>query len=236
MKKKLLFGVITLLAGSLLAADSSPKDDVVNAAKTLGSQTNYTWRETVESPDGGRFSGPTDGKTEKGGYTWLSMTRGDNTIEALIKGNTGAVKTQDNGWQSLSDASDNDNGGGFNRMRFLARMLQNYKTPDVQAADLANHAQNLKEDDDMISGDLNEDGVKALFPFRRGNGPDISDAKGSAKFWVKDGQLTKYQYHISATISFNGNDHDIDRTTTVDIKDVNATKIVIPDDAKKSLQ
>ena len=36
MKKNSLFSLTTLLAGSLLAADSSPKEDVVKAAKQLG--------------------------------------------------------------------------------------------------------------------------------------------------------------------------------------------------------
>jgi hypothetical protein len=37
-------------------------------------------------------------------------------------------------------------------------------------------------------------------------------------------------------VSFNGNDRDVDRTTTVEIKDVNSTKIEVPDEAKKKLQ
>jgi len=68
-----------LLAGSLFAADASPKDEVKAAAKALGNQTNYSWKATSESPNGGggRFNGPTDGKTEQGGYTCLTMTRDD---------------------------------------------------------------------------------------------------------------------------------------------------------------
>jgi len=74
---------------------------------------------------------------------------------------------------------------------------------------------------------------------RRGNGgdgPTVTNAKGSVKFWVKDGKLVKYQYHVQGTVNFNGDDRDIDRTTTVEIKDVNTTKIVVADDVKKKLQ
>jgi len=240
MKKNILFGMMILAAGPLLAADSSPKDDVKAAATALGDQANYSWHTSVESPNGGgRFNGPTDSKTEKGGYTMLSMTRGDNTIEAVLKGTNGAIKTPDNGWQSLAEATQ-DNGGGFNRTMFLARSLQDYKTPDLQAAELADAAQELKSDTNGISGDLTEDGAKALLSFRPrggdGGGPAVSDAKGSVTFWIKDGQLVKYQFHVSGTVSFNGNDRDIDRTTTVDIKDVGTTKIEVPDDAQKKLQ
>jgi len=55
------------------------------------------------------------------------------------------------------------------------------------------------------------------------------------KFWVKGGQLTKYQFHVQGNVSFNGNDRDVDRTTTVEIKDVGTTKIQVSDDARKKL-
>ena len=87
---------------------------------------------------------------------------------------------------------------------------------------------------------MTEAGAKELLSFRRransGDGPTITNPKGSVKFWVKDGKLVKYQYHIQGAVSFNGNDRDVDRTTTVEISDVNTTKISAPDDAKKKLQ
>jgi hypothetical protein len=245
MKKNLLLGMVMLVAGSLRAADSSPKDDVINAATALGNQASYSWHSAAASPGGGGGfgAGPTDGKTEKDGYTWISMTRGGNTTEALLKGTNGAIKTPDNGWQSLAEATA-DNGNGFNPTMFFARTLQNYKTPAAQAADLAGQVTDLKKDADSIYGDLTDEGAKAMLSFgpRGGNGGanfpalDISDAKGSVKFWITDGQLAKYETHISGKVSFNGNDRDIDRTTTVEIKDVGATKIDVPDDAKKKLE
>jgi hypothetical protein len=74
---------------------------------------------------------------------------------------------------------------------------------------------------------------------RRGagtDGPTISNAKGSVTFWVTDGKLVKYQFHVSGTVSFNGNDRDVDRTTTIAITDVGTTKIDVPDDAKKKME
>jgi hypothetical protein len=70
MKKKILFSAMALLTGSLLAADSSPKDDVTNAAQKLGEETNHSWHTTVIVPEDAQFKpGPTDGKTEKDGLT-----------------------------------------------------------------------------------------------------------------------------------------------------------------------
>jgi len=63
----------------------------------------------------------------------------------------------------------------------------------------------------------------------------FSNAKGSVKFWVKDGALTKFQYKVTGSVSFNGNDRDVDRTTTIEIKDVGTTKVNVPDQAKKKL-
>jgi len=240
MKRHILPGLMALLAAPLLAADSSPKDDVKKAAAALGSQTNYTWQATVEVPADSPFKpGPTDGKTEKGGYTTLSFSFGDNTTEAVTKGTNGAVKTED-GWKTLAEAMKDNGDGGFNPTMFMARVVQNYRLPAVEAASLADDTKELKKDTNSISGDLTEAGAKEFLTFRRrgngGDGPTVTNAKGSVKFWVKDGKLVKYQYHVQGTVNFNGDDHDVDRTTTVEIKDVNTTKIVVADDVKKKLQ
>ena len=239
MKKNLLLGLFALLAGSLLAADSSPKDDVKNAAAALGNETNYTWQATVEVPADSQFKpGPTNGKTEKGGYTTLSFSFRDNTTEAVKKGANGAVNTDD-GWKTLADAMKDNGDGGFNPTMFLARMVQNYKVPAVEAASLADDAKELKQDTNSISGDLTEASAKELLSFRRrgngGDGPTVTNPKGSVKFWIADGKLVKYQYRVQGTVNFNGNDRDVDRTTTVEIKDVNATKLDVAADAKKLL-
>jgi len=240
MKKNLLSGLLALLAAPLLAADVSPRADVKNAAAALGSQTNYTWQATVEVPADSPFKpGPTDGKTEKGGYTTLSFSFGDNSTEAVTKGTNGAVKTDD-GWKTLAEALKDNGDGGFNPTMFIARLVQNYRVPAVEAANLADNAKELKLDTNSISGDLTEAGAKEWLSFRRrgngGDGPTITNPKGSVKFWVKDGQLVKYQYHVQGTVNFNGDDHDIDRTTTVEIKNVNSTKIEVPGEAKKKLE
>jgi hypothetical protein len=41
---------------------------------------------------------------------------------------------------------------------------------------------------------------------------------------------------VQGSVSWNGNDREVDRTTTVEIKDVGTTKIEVPEDAKKKLQ
>lgn len=235
MKSNILFSATILMAGSLFAADPGPKDDITNAAKKLGEKANYSWKTTVVVPEGSRFRpGPTEGKTEKDGVTHLKMTFGDNTIESFIKGDKAAASSQDGGWQSLADL---DNAEG--PARFLGAMLRNFKAPAAQAAGLANGAKELKKDGDAIAGDLTEDAAKPLLTFRRGGGgdaPTVSNAKGSAKFWIKDGLLAKYEFKVSGKVSFNGNDRDVERTTTVEIKDIGSMKVQVPDEAKKKLE
>lgn len=233
MKRNMTIGTLALLAGSLLAADTGPKDEVTAAAKKLADKDNYAWKQTTENAGGGGFGGgASEGKTEKDGYTWLSMTMRDNTVEALKKGDKGAIKTQD-GWKSISEATSGDPGPGT----FLARRVQNFKAPAALAQDLAGAVKELKKDGDVYVGDFTEEGAKSqlMFGGRGGNGPEISGAKGSVKFWVKDGMLSKYEIKVQGKVSFNGNDRDIDRTTTVEIKDIGATKIQVPAEAKPKL-
>jgi hypothetical protein len=83
-----------------------------------------------------------------------------------------------------------------------------------------------------------EAGAKELLTFcgrRGGNAPEPKNAKGSVKFWVKDGLLAKYELKLQGTMNFNGEDRDIDRTTTVEFKDVGTTKVDVPEAAKKKL-
>ncbi len=236
MKTNLLLGAVTFLAGSLLAADSDNSASAVKAAaKKLADQGNYSWTTTTKFEGGGGGGGGqfvTEGKTQDGA-TSLSMTRGDNTMEAVLKGGgKGALKLEGE-WKSLSEAAEGDG----NRGQFIARMLQNYKVPAAEAEELVGKCKELKLAEGTYAGDLTEAAAKQLLTFRRGgnDGPSVSGAKGSAKFWVKDGQLSKFEYNLQGTVSFNNNDRDVNRTMTIEIKDVGTTKVSVPEGAAKKL-
>jgi hypothetical protein len=123
---------------------------------------------------------------------------------------------------------------------FIARRMQNFKGPVAQAEDLTGKVQELKKDGDTYAGDLTEEAAKSQLMFGGraggGNGPEISGAKGSVKFWVKDGLLSKCEIKVKGSVSFNGNDRQVDRTTTIEIKDIGSTKIEVPAEAKKKLK
>ena len=224
---------MVLFAGTVLAADFAPKGQITSAAGKLGDKANYSWKMTFVVPEGSQFRrGPTEGQTEKSGYTHLTMNFGENKTEAVLKGDKAVVTNPEGGWLSLADL---DNGEG--PARFFAGLLRSFKAPAAQAAELAAGTKELKKDGDAISGDLTEDNAKSLLMFRRaGNdAPQASNAKGWVKFWIKDGLLSKYEFKVTGKVSFNGNDRDVDRTTTVEIKDVDTTKVQVPEDAKKKL-
>lgn len=226
MISNILRGAMVLLAGSLLAADSSPKDDITSAAGKLAEKANYSWKTTVVVPESAQFRpGPTEGKTEKDGFTHITMSFANNTTQAVLKGDKAAVTNPEGAWQSLAELDNNEGPG-----RFLGRMLRNFKTPAAQAGELASAAKELKKDGDTYSGDLTEEGAKAQFRFGT-----VSNPKGSVKFWVKDGALSKYEFKVQGKVDFNGNEVDVDRTTTVEIKDVGTTKVDVPEAAKKKL-
>ena len=236
MKKNILFGAVLLMAGSLLAADSTPKDDVTAAAKKLA-DTSYSWKQTLDLGPNSQFTpGPTEGKTEKDGYTWLSSSFQDNTSIGLSKGKKVAVKT-DEGWKTAEELG--DGGGGFDPNTFMARRMQNLKTPADEIQDIVSKTGELKIDGDVISGDLTKEGAESMLTFgfgrRGGNRPPPKDAKGSVKIWLKDGAISKYETKVSGKVDRQGEEMDIERTTTIDIKDVGNTKIEVPDDAKKKL-
>jgi hypothetical protein len=234
MKSLLLCSTTLLAAASVLAAG---KDDVTGAAQKLAGADNYSWTTTVESS---QFRpGPSHGKTQKDGLVWLEMTMRDNTVEAFAKAGKAAVKTED-GWQTLDLTTNTGGGGGANPTRFMAMRLRNFKAPAAQAEDIAGKTKDLTKADEAYTGDLTEEGAKSLLTMgggRRGGAggqpPAVSNAKGSVKFWIKDGVLTKYELKVSGTTkNRDGDDVDIDRTTTVEIKDVGTTTITVPDEAK----
>ena len=242
----------TVFAGSLLSAHAGTKDEVNNAIKKLSGKGNYSWTSTSKRPerpagdDSGRRGGPStsNGKTADG-LVLTSRTFGDRKFETLRKGEKFAFK-RENEWTVPEPRATGDapaGGQGQRRGRSFGRSSRS-SAPAARAAELLEKVGELKKDGDFFSGPLTEEGAKSLLSFgggRRGGGdnadrPAPKGVKASAKFWIKDGVLAKYETSVAGSISFNGNERDLSSVTTVEIKDVGSTKIDVPDDIKKKLE
>ena len=234
MKTFLIIGLVAFLANSLWAA--SPKEQVTAAAKSLGEKANYSGTTTPKAEGGnpGRNMGPIEGKAEKDGYTYLLITPGGISVEVVMKGEKGAAKTLE-GWQSFQEIEQAGGSGAS-----ISRRLRKLKTPSAEAAEFVAKTKDLQEADGAYAGELTEDGVKErlLLEARRREGqeaPQISGAKGSVKFWLKDGALVKYEVTLQGKLNSGDREIEINRTVTVEIKDVGSTKIDVPAEALKSL-
>ena len=225
MKQLLFLNLALLTAASVFAADS-PKDELTAAAKKLEAQPNYSWKATVVVPESAQFKpGPTEGKTEKDGFIYVEISFGDNTTEAVKKGDKAAITDNEGNWKLASELEGEE---GFGR--FLGAMAKNIKTPAEQILELTALSRDLKKDGDVFSAELTEEGAKKQFRFGEPKNP-----KGSMKVWVKDGMVTKSEIKVDAKIEFNGNEFDAARTTTTEIKNIGTTKVTVPEGAKKKL-
>jgi len=233
MNTKSLCGFTAMLAGSLLAVQAAPKDDLAKAIKQLADAGGYTWKATTESP---QFNmGPTVGKIDKDGWALVSRTWGENTVQSAHHGEKAVTETQD-GWRSLAELEADQ---ADNRGRFRARMLRGFEPPALEAGSLLKAVGEVALSDGAYTASLPEEKVKELMTFRGrgagGDGPQISGAKGSVKFWVEKGMLKKYQYAVEGTMTWNNQDREMDRTTTVEISEVGTTKVELPAAAKAKL-
>jgi hypothetical protein len=225
------------LAGTLTAAESVAKGKIIAGAKKLGDSANYSWTTTPKDETGssGRNIGPIEGKTEKDGFTYMILMPGGISIEVFLKGDKGAAKTFE-GWQSFSEI---EQAGGTPAA--IARRIRQFKTPAAEAADLVGAIKELKEADGAYSGELSEEKLKELILLaaRRREGqtpPEMKGVKGSAKFWLKDGALQKYEFNVQGKVVLAERELDINQTIGVEVKDVGSTKIEVPDEAKAALK
>ena len=250
MKRIIAISIMGVMAASVWAADS--KEEVQKAAKALADKDNYGWTQTTKNQGGGNGggggrgfgAGTVEGKSNKEGVTYVvskftNQNGDDMTFESASKGEKRAFKGQD-GWQAPPAPGGGGGGGGRGRGMFAGG-----RSPVTQVDTLLAGVKELKSEDGVYSGDLTEDGAKSLMAFgggRRagggggGNPPQVTGAKGWAKFSVKDGVLSKIEYNVQGKRTFNEQEFDVNRTVTIDIKNVGSTKIELPSEASDLLK
>jgi len=203
------------------------------------------------------FTGAGEGKTANGLSSFT--TTGDNPRTIFRKGDKTVMQNQDGEWMTLEEmmaargggGGGNANGGQGRRGRGGAgggaAML-----PADSLKDAISKTKSLTMADGVFSGDLTEDAAKAAMTGggrggRRGGGgggnaggggggPQVSDAKATIKVWVSNGVPTKWSQHVTGkTTNRNGDEIQVDRTTTTEFSEVGSTKVDVPADAAKKL-
>jgi hypothetical protein len=254
MFRKALMGAVALLAGSAVVASAGPKEDLQAAVKKLADGGNYTWKTTTETANQGGFTpGPVEGKTQKDGLTMVSTSFNDQTSITVRQGDKGAVKRGDQDWMSFAEMQAGGGGGGGRGRGFGGGA--GGVNPAAQFEQQIAGLTDVKKDGDVYSSTVTGDAVSAFMPFGRGGrgrggagggggaggaggaggGPQITNGKVAVKFTVKDGVVSKYEMVLQGSMSFNGNDIDLGRTTTTQISNIGTTKVEIPAEAKAKL-
>ena len=242
MKRIITTTLVT--AFSLATCLAGPKEDVKAAAGKINDAANYTWTASTVM-EGAQFTpGPLTGKAEKSGYAVITQEAQDgNKTVAVRKGEAGVVKT-DEGWKTAEElraaAPQGGGGGGGARGGMRGALLLRSPLAGAEAARLVDKTKDLTAADGAVGGDLTEDAAKELMTLGRGRpggqAPEVKNAKGSVKYWVKDGVLSKMQVKVSGTVAGrDGTERDTARTTTYEFKDLGSTKVEVPEEAKKQL-
>jgi len=254
IRQIILIGLLGLLANVLSCTDKSPKEAsqpeetasateasqpeeaVANATQRLKDNPNYSWTISTKEADGSEGKlGTIKGKAEKDGVTCLNFTVGGIIpVEVCMKGEKGAAKAMA-GWQTFDEIAQT---GGTPAA--IVRYMRSYQSPAAEFVGLAAKVKGLTGADGAITGELQEEAVieQLLVGSRKREGqepPKTTDAKGSVKFWLKKGALTRYEIKVQGKVTAGDRQSDINRTTTVEIRDVGSTKLEVPADAKAKL-
>ncbi len=228
-----LFASLSVFAAlSLCVAAADPKSEVMDAIKNLSQQSGFSWTYTPKtegSDSAKRSDAPLTGKADKEGYSLFHGEMGDVSVDIGLKGEKMVVNYTGD-W--LSTAEIGENNRTVQRLRLLKR-------PTDEAQMLAGKSTALKKDGDGVyTSELDGVWSKEMFALLGKRASEAPTAKGSVKFWLKDGRLAKYEFVIRGKIPSGEDKKEIEvkRTTTVEIKDVGTTTVSLPEDAKKKLQ
>ncbi|MBM3840225.1 MAG: hypothetical protein FJ398_20115 [Verrucomicrobia bacterium] len=232
----MLLGLVLATRGVVdcWAADKNPSAEVKSALQQLASQANYSWTSTPKAEPKSSLTrqGPTHGQTEANGFTYFRFTLEGNAVEVASKGGQSAIKTE-TAWESARELTGD--------REWIARRLQDFKPPHAEAEELLKICRTLKaERGGAYTGDFTAEGVKNLL-LSRSRVEFLArvspGAKGTARFWVKNGMLAKYEVNLQGKILLTDHQQEfaINRTTTVEISRVGSTQVQVPEEAKKKI-
>jgi hypothetical protein len=224
------------------ASAAEPAEALKAAVEKLAKGGNYTWTTTYTFPDAPIHPGPLSGQIDAGGYVLLSQNVGRGEFQAVLKDGLGVLKLPV-GWLGATEIIEGNPPGAVGPALLMSRVLFNARRPDVEVAELLKMDAVFTEDDKgVITEQLSEKSAVTLI--RNGvtgrpnpQAPPLKSAKGSVKYWVNGGLIEKYEIALQAKLlpSAHQGATDFKPTTTVEITNVGATKVQVPDAAREKL-
>jgi hypothetical protein len=240
MKSILLMTSCLGLLTSQLFADEAAKKSAQEALSKL-SADSYSWTTTTKLPEGagGRWSpGPQEGKISKDGVAYSSLTFGENKMEFVKKGEKSVSTNREGEWQTAEEreaaraargngtGSENSGGGGRRRGGFGT-----VQVPAERAKEMLEKASEVKKEGETVVATLTEEAAKTALMF-----PNINGAKGTLKLTLAEGNVSKMELTLEGKAEFNGEERDLARTSTTEIKDYGKTSVELPEAAKAKLE
>ncbi len=248
MKTKL---ILASLAATCVAAIASatPSGDLAAASKKLSAASNYSWTATTEIANSQFPAMPADGVTEKGGFTIITRTFNGNAMQTVRKGDQIVMQNRDGDWMTMEEMRQQFAGGGGGNRGGGGRGGFGFgggpANPAEEVSTLVAKIKDAKVADGAIVATLSAEDVAPMLTFGRGGRggqgggqtpPAPKNASGSVKFWLKDGGLVKFVVTVKGTVTPpNGDEREVERTTTTELKNVGTTKVEVPEAAKKKL-
>jgi hypothetical protein len=210
------------------------------AAAKLAEAKSYAWTQT--SAFGNQEPRVSTGKKGAGGHVLTSMPGRNGSSELLVRAGKALIK-RDGTWEKVPAGGDEQGPG-----RWMAAMIENFREPSKEAADLVSKVTEVtKEADGTFSAKLSEEAAQELMRFGRGPGrrggagggaggggfepPPITGAGGTIRFTVSNGILSQSEVALTGRMNFNGEDRDISRKTTVQFEGIDSTAFDIPEAA-----
>ncbi|HWB05089.1 MAG TPA: TIR domain-containing protein [Verrucomicrobiales bacterium] len=218
-----------------------PAGDYVNLLKAAVRQlraSSYTWTSTPESSPGGGSSTVIRGKVDKENTVLEQWMEGSRiSRESIRRGDKSLVKTE-KGWISsrpTAGAAKGNRSGGWERVKTGSTL------PEEDVMTFVAGVKKWTKEGDVFAGELTADAARVLDagqPANTAANPlsPFSDFRGSAKVWLRNGALAKYEFVIDLKFTSTAGTKDVQRKRTIVISSVGTTSVEIPGEAAALLR
>ena len=226
--------LVVALGWPLRAA--APAEPLFAALDALQAAPNCTWVIATEMTGAPFNVAPIRGRTDSEGWLVLEAELPGTVRRAAGRGRDRVVEAAD-GWRSGAEIE-----GLRAEERQVARDLGAVPTPVDELTGLLPILGGLRREADgsyfgAVPEDTAERLIRAIVSGRAPGGfvPELRAPFGNVRVWLRDGRLQRYVISAAATASLPFGTKEIKRVSTVEIREVGATRVDVPAEAKAKL-